>query len=399
MARKLSKNAKKTILNIAILLVLIGVTLTVLLLSYRELNFENIFEFLRSSNVWYIIAAVLCMILSIVFEGMALFVIARRLGHKSKIHQSIAYSSADAYYSSITPSASGGQPASLVYMVRDGMSGSLAGFSLVLNLVAYTMAIIILGIFSFIARPEFFSDLGSGLAKVLVILGFVLQGLLLTFFLMCVFWRKMLVKSGNGVIKLFAKMHITRNEEKWRGKWLSIIDKYSANRDIIKAHPLMFLEALFFNLCQRIARNLIPCFVCFAVSQEASFLDLFCMQIFVLMGYNSVPIPGGVGAFELMYLQTYSIFFDEKFILSSMMVTRVISYYLYMLFSGVYTLTYHVLGIKKGGTPPTDGATEPPISLAEPKTEHIGEEAKDESGKECEEPTTEAIEDTSSAEA
>ena len=62
MAQKLSKSTKRTILNIAILIVLIGITLTVLALSYRELNFANIFEFLRAGNVWYIVAAVICMV-------------------------------------------------------------------------------------------------------------------------------------------------------------------------------------------------------------------------------------------------------------------------------------------------------------------------------------------------
>lgn len=52
------------------------------------------------------------------------------------------------------------------------------------------------------------------------------------------------------------------------------------------------------------------------------------MQAFVLIGYNSVPLPGGVGAFEYLYLHIYGLLFENAFILAAMMVTRTISYYI-----------------------------------------------------------------------
>ncbi|MDE6273513.1 MAG: flippase-like domain-containing protein, partial [Clostridiales bacterium] len=119
----MTKKAKKNILNIAFLLLLIGITVTVLFACNQELNFENIKAFLVSSNPWYIAIIFLCMILSIAFEGWSMHLIVRRLGYRPKMRSSMAYAAADVYYSAITPSASGGQPASAVYMMRDGVSG------------------------------------------------------------------------------------------------------------------------------------------------------------------------------------------------------------------------------------------------------------------------------------
>ena len=65
------------------------------------------------------------------------------------------------------------------------------------------------------------------------------------------------------------------------------------------------------------------------------------------LGYNSIPLPGGVGAYEYLYLRIYELSFDRAFILSAMMVTRAISYYLSLIVSGVYTLTYHIILMKK----------------------------------------------------
>ena len=359
MKQKLSKRTRKTIINIVVLVVLVGATIGILLATQGtdELNFENIGSFLADCKPWYIVAAVACMLASILFEGLALFVIARRLGHKSKFHSSLAYGTADIYYSALTPSASGGQPASLYYMCRDGMSGGIAGFTLVLNLLAYSAAIVIMGVFAFIMRPGIFSGTTNAFAQTLIIIGFVMHILLLGFVMVCILWSKALLKIGNGIIKLGTKMKIVKKPDKWLARWSGVVDKYRSSRDIIKSHPILFFVSLILNLAQRVSYVLIPCLLCLGTNNistvlEAdvaapSILDLFCMQTFVWLGYNSVPLPGGTGGFEFMYLNVYGEFYKKSFVLSAMMVSRSLSYYLRFILCGVYTLIYHGVGLRK----------------------------------------------------
>jgi len=362
MGKRISKRAKKQLLNILFLVLLIGITLTVLLLSNRELNFENILNFLSECNYWYIAAAFVCMLLFIVFEGLSLHVIARRLGCKTKISSSLAYSSADVYYSAITPSASGGQPASAYYMVRDGMGGGVTGFTLVFNLISYTAAIIVIGIAAIIAYPSLYSQIDNGFVRFLVIAGFVIQALLLGFFIACMICHRAVLKCGNGLIGLLSRMKIVKRKEKWQEKLRGGVEKYKNSLLIIKQHPSLVAEALILNVAQRVSQTLIPCFVCLAAAPSASFLELFAMQSFVLLGYNSIPLPGGVGAYEYLYLNIYCLSFENSFILSAMMVSRTISYYISIIVSGVYTWIYHARGIKK----PTDESFAVPPESAGP---------------------------------
>lgn len=346
----MTKKTRKLIINITVLVALTGVTFLILWLSYRgdNIDFNKIWAMLKNSKAWCIVAAIACMLLFIFFEGLALFVITRWLGHKTKMAGAIAYSASDTYYSALTPSASGGQPASMYYMVRDGMSGGVAGFSLVFNLMAYTAAIIIMGVFAFAVRPEIFGLIGarSWGAQAFIIFGFVIQCIVLGFFIMCIFWSKAILKMGNGAISLLHKIHIIKHEDKWREKWKAGVDKYRMSRDIIKQHPLLFLWALLLNLAQRVSQTFIPCFVCYAMADHANFLDIFVMQTFVLLGYNMIPSPGGTGAYEFMYLSTYGIAFDKEFILTAMVISRIISYYLCIIVSGLYTLIYHSVGLR-----------------------------------------------------
>ena len=93
---------------------------------------------------------------------------------------------------------------------------------------------------------------------------------------------------------------------------------------------------------------MITYFVIAAVRPNVNVIEVFAAQAFVTLGYNSIPLPGGVGAFELLYLNTYrAMGFENHFVLVAVMITRLISYYACMLLSGGYTLTYHLLGGKK----------------------------------------------------
>ena len=346
MGKGISKRAKKQIFNILFLLVLIGVTLFILFRSNRELNFSDIGKFIKSSNPWLLAAAFVCMLLFIVFEGLSIHLISKRLGYKNRLLSSMVYSSADIYYSAITPSASGGQPASAYYMVKDGIDPGATTFTLVFNLIAYTAAILVIGAAAFIIRPHMFSRFGFWI-KFLVAAGLIVQSLLLAFFIACMRCHKAVLGCGNGLISFLHKLKIVKNTEKWRAKLTDEVEKYRTSFEEIKKHRALFFEALILNIAQRVSQILITCFVCLAADMQAPLADVFVMQAFVLIGYNSVPLPGGVGAFEYLYLHIYGLHYQNAFILSAMMVTRGISYYICIAVSGIMTLAYHVTVLKR----------------------------------------------------
>lgn len=360
MAKKLSKRARKQLLNIAFLVLLIGVTLTVVFVS-QDIDLHDIGVFLSSCNVWYIVGAFGGLLGYIIFEAISLHIIARTVGHKPKFASSVAYSTSDLYYSAITPSASGGQPASMYYMVRDGVSGGTAGFVVLFNIVGYTVATIVVGLFGVIACPWMFGQIGHWLAKTLVIIGFVIQAILLAILLLCLFRARIILKIGKWGIAVLAKIRIFKHPEKQVAKLEKVIDNYRECRNVMKSHPMLFFAAMFFNIAQRTAQTLIPTFVCLAAAPRTDFITLFSMQAYVMIGYNSIPLPGGTGVYEYLYPNIFGIggLFDMKFILSAMMVSRAISYYICMIACGLYTLVYHAVGIRKiKGDEPLDPSSD-----------------------------------------
>lgn len=344
---KINKKTKRLLLNLAFVALLIIITLVVLIVNQKELNFKSIGEYFRSCNAGWIVCAFVCMLLFIFFEALSLFFLGRFFGHKTRLHSAVAYASADTFYSAITPTAAGGQPASVYYMTRDGMSAGKASFAMLFNVICYTGAIFVIGLMALCIDPTLFGGINTVFAKVLVIAGAVIQAVLLGFFIGCMFFGKAIKKIGNGLVNLLTKIKIVKNPDKWRTKIEEEVDKYSECRKIIKTKPIGIFTTIICNVLQRVAQTLIPCFVCLAAMPDAPFWDIFVLQALLLFGYNAVPIPGGVGAYEYLFINIYAQMYPNAFILVVLMISRFLSYYISMLISGVYTLVYHMVKVKK----------------------------------------------------
>ena len=372
--KKVSKNIRKQLINISVVLVLVGITITVLCVTgNKELNFKNIGAFIKRSNPWLLVTSVLCMIAGIIFEGMCIHMISRRFGHKGRLLSSIAYSSADIYYSAITPSATGGQPAAAYYMVKDGMGAGTATFTLLVNAIAYTAALLILSACAFAIRPHMFGHFEPHV-KFFIIFGISMQAVLLGLFIACMFCRRVVLKVGNGIITLLVKMHIVKKPDKWRDKLAYEVEKYRSCLGAIRKYKFLFINSILLTLAQRVVRVLISCCICLAVAPETSFWDVFVLQSFVIVGYTFLPVPGGTGAFEYLYLNTYNVIYSsDAFIYSAMIIMRIVSYYLSIIVSGLFTLSYHVYQMRRKPIAKPAEATAPegleippvPISLLE----------------------------------
>ena len=130
-----------------------GISLNELTASLKEASWEGI------------LLASVSMLGFIYFEGEALRVLVRHMGYPAKRSHGFVYSAADVYFSAITPSASGGQPASAYFMLKDGIAGTAVMAALLLNLIMYTLAILTIGLVDILIFPEVFLGVTEKLKK------------------------------------------------------------------------------------------------------------------------------------------------------------------------------------------------------------------------------------------
>ena len=299
---------------------------------------KEIIEGVRSANKYWLIPAVICMLGIIWFEGQAVLSIVRHTGYPQKNRSGFVYAAADAYFSAITPSATGGQPASAYFMMKDGIPGAVATASLLVNLVMYNAAILTIGAFSLIMRPGIFRNYRP-ICQVLIVAGILVLTALGIIFFMLLWKQKILFRIAVFCMNILHKIHLVRHPARLHAKLLLTMEEYRECVQLMAGQKKMWLLAYFFNLMQRVAQFSVSLFCFLAIGgKPGKLFDLWITQCYVSLGSNCIPIPGSMGVTDYLMIDGYMNLMDTQNAFRLQVLARGFSFYACILFSGLVVL-------------------------------------------------------------
>ena len=317
--------------------------LTIVALFYNGgLSLPELWQDIREASFVWLVAAALCMLGFIFFEGRSLVLILRTLGYPARKRRGFLYASADIYFSSITPSATGGQPASAYFMHKDGISGSAVIVSLILNLTMYTLAIVSLGLLSLVAFPGIFMEFNLA-CKAMILVGVLAMLLLAVFFVLLLKRQSLLGSMGGIAVSILNKLHCRSAARKVREKLHGTIVKYNECVELLSGRKVLLLKTYGLNLLQRTLHILVTVFCYYAMhGRLADGLKVFAIQTYVVLGSNFIPVPGAVGISEFIMYYGYLMLLDDESSYTLALLSRGISFYTCCLISIVTVLIGYI---------------------------------------------------------
>lgn len=338
---------KNQIISLAIVGVLIFLTFYTLRKITGNLEFSYLWSIIRGLEGKYVLLALVFMAVFVIIEGQCLAILAKALGYGAGFRSATVYAASDIYFSAITPSATGGQPASAYYMARDGIPVSQATTILVVNILLYTVSLVIMGLWALAVKFRFFLHAGV-ILQVLYAVGMTLQLLLIALCLLCMFSQDLIRKLGHWGVSFLHRFHFIRSKEDKLERMNASIGNYQAGVKFIKKRPLIMVSVLVGNILMRVAFFSIGWFVykAFGLSQMG-YGDFMALQALLAMAVNSLPIPGAIGASEGSFLLLFQSVYPAQVLAPAMLLTRGINYYLCFVLCGIYMLIYHVCMGKK----------------------------------------------------
>ena len=305
-------------------------------------------EFIRGASLPWLAAAILCMLIYIYAEGAALNCICASFSCRRRRRDGFVYASADIYFSAITPSATGGQPASAYFMIQDGIPGPTATVALLVNLCMYTLSIIFIGAFCFIVRPNIYASFSLA-PRLLILLGCVVQVGLVVIFAMLLRHEKWVERLGSGVIRLLTALHLVRHPEARREKLKMQIQHYKQDVALVFGRWGMLAKALALNILQRAAFITVAMLAYRAMGgRGAGMLDIWAVQGFAILGYNTIPIPGAIGVADYLILDGFKQLMDGATAVNLELVSRGLSFYSSILICGITILTQYIYRRRAG---------------------------------------------------
>lgn len=335
----------------SIIFMLALITLTFFLL-FNKYDVKELLRLLHQVK-WQLLSLGIALIfLYVIFEGLAMKIILRTFGKKVSLLNNFVYGAIDYYYCAITPSATGGQPMVAYYMKKDGISLSHISLTLLINTALFKVVLLLLSILSLFVYPVLFK--GNPLLLTLFIIGFLINVLIISLCFLASFKRNWVEALGKRIIMLLVRIKIIKKPIRWIRIYSIKMEEYEKAGKLLLQHKKQFFLAFFSNLLQRISLFSIGYIVYLSfipVSPEIvghSYLQLLAIQVIVSLCVDSLPLPGGVGITEFLYIGLFAVIYQtDNLVASAMLLTRAVTFYIPLVITLIIVIIKQISLFKK----------------------------------------------------
>lgn len=338
-----NKKSKLRILNICFFLLILTITLYIV---FKKNDITIIVKHLKELNIFYIILAIFLMFIYISCEGINIRRVLTTLGHKVPFINSYKYACVGFFFSGITPSASGGDPAQLYFMKKDKLPLSHGALSLLVELSSFQLICCILAIIGFITNYDVLIN-KIGNIKYLMFIGIFLNILYLTFLLIMIFSKKVALKLLDISCKLLTIFKY-KKVDIFKEKALNQLEEYHDCAIYIKNNKKLLIKIALTTLIEMIIYHSIPYWVYLSFGFSTyNLFDFISMGAILYTTVACLPFPGAMGVSEGSFMIMFKMFFPMEVLGSAMVISRGISYYLFIVITGLIILLSMILKNKK----------------------------------------------------
>ncbi len=307
---------------------------------YCVLKGEDLTEikgYIEQTNKWYLLIGLALVLVFICMESVIIHYLMKTLNCKLRMRDCIRYSFVGFFVSAITPSASGGQPAQMYFMKKDGIGLSVSTLVLMVVTIAYKFTLVFLSVIMLCFSS---SLVITSIAPVwwIIVLGLILNIVIVTALLLAVFkpvWAKRIIVFS--IVKL-GKRGLIKNYQRKVSKALRGIAKYSTGSEYLKGHLHVMLNVLLMTVFQRVMLFLVTYVVyrSFGLSGTTAY-EIVMLQTLISLAVDNLPLPGGMGATEWLY-QIFFVHIMGNLLIPNLLISRAISYYAQIILGAIVTL-------------------------------------------------------------
>ena len=334
------KSRKSMIGNAVFFLALFGLT------AYAVLKGKEISQLIRvmhSVRPVYYAAGFIFINLFVWCESYIIYRMLRVLQYQQVPKRNcIKYSYVGFFFSCITPSASGGQPAQLYYMNRDKVDVSVGAVILLIVTILYKFVLVFLGTLIFIFRHSLISEYIQG-AAFFFYLGMALNVICVIVMFLLVFQQTLASRMIIGLVKGLEKIHVLRRKEERIRKLEDSMMEYHKAAAVIQEHKKLIAGMFGVTLVQRLIHFSITYLIYRGLGlSPLGIVDVVALQCVISIAVDMLPLPGGMGISEGLFLSIFRKIFTGGLLYPAMLLSRGISYYALLLISAVMTCVAQV---------------------------------------------------------
>ena len=276
----------------------------------------------------WIFGAVISMLLFWIIDGIILSYGVGVIYQPKNFWRCLRVSVIGQYYSAVTPFASGGQPAQVYYMGKIGVPGGSASSILMVKFLVYQVVLSLYCVAAFIWKGMFiyrhnpwvfwFSTIGFIINAGAVVLTVSLS-------LNKGFIRNLVLKT----INLLNRVRLIKDPGRVKSKLKSHVEDFHGGLKLMQGNIRAMLNMGLMTAMQLICYFSITFFIYKSLGLKGEkWINIIFVQSLLYLAVSFIPTPGSTGASETGFIAFFKFFFPSKLIFVSMLLWRIISYYL-----------------------------------------------------------------------
>lgn len=322
-----NKIKPKTLINAGIFILIAGLTLSVV---FKNNNPSEIMDNLKNANKWFILIALLCMFLYIMGEALNIYRILKNFKDKTTLSKCFKYSLVGFFFSSITPSSTGGQPMQVYFMNKDKVPIAHGTLALLVQLLSFQFVTLLLAVVGFfLNRDILLHHIGN--IKYLMLFGITVNIVIEVFLFIMIFSKKMGEKIMDFVYKMLKKFKYKKSES-FKEKSDAQLKEYHECANYLNKHKALLVKTILTTIVQLSVYHCVPYFIyrSFGLSNYNAFNFIF-MEAVLYISVASLPFPGAMGISEGSFMIMFKMFFPAAILGSAMIISRTVNFYLFII--------------------------------------------------------------------
>jgi len=301
-------------------------------------DLAQMWNYLQAANFAYIWPSIACVILFIIGESTVIAYLLSSLSIRVAFGHCCLYSFIGFFYSCITPSASGGQPMQIIAMRKDKVPVAVSTVVLAIVTITYKLVLVLLGLTVIIWEPDSIMQHLDGV-EWLIYLGLALNIGCIIILLLLVFHPGLVRGGAKKTLAFINRIRPFKNPQRLHDRLEKTISQYTGTADYYRTHKGMIVIVFLITLLQRMLLFAVTWFAYRALGlQGENPLNILLLQGMIAVAVDMLPLPGGMGISENLFLMMFLPIFGAELILPGMVISRGISYYTQLLLSAVMTI-------------------------------------------------------------
>lgn len=299
-------------------------------------------EYLEKTNFLYIFIGLILVILFVSSESVIIKYLLNILHCKVPMKHCLKYSFIGFFFSCITPSASGGQPAQIYYMKKEGISIPQSTIVLMLVTIEYKFVLVFIGLLLCAFGQSIIINY-LGVASFYFYLGLALNIFCVGAMMVLVFQPKLakfLMLKG---CRLLEKIKLLRPKPSRIESLSKSMDKYHESAGFISQHKMAMFNVFILSFIQRVFLFVITYLMYKALGLSGyGLIFITILNSVISIAVDMLPLPGGMGISEHLFLIIFTPIFGSLYTLPGLLLSRGLSFYALVIISAIVTCYSHI---------------------------------------------------------